>query len=128
MKRPVPPLRTELEYKPVDKDRLAEELGGFACSREAWCPMQNCFQDREHLISADPARGAEPLTEVEEMLKSHPDFIVPAICRAKHMRVNTTWSRSEPIADDFGVGYLISSPLNLNKRKRERLNEIRRSM
>lgn len=128
MKQPVPPIRTELEYKPVDVDRLAEEVGGFACRRENWCPLQNCFQDREHLISANETQGAEPLTEVEGFLRTHPDFIVPAICRATHMRINVTWNRSEPISDEFGVGYLLASPVNLSQTKRKRVREIHRGL
>ena len=128
MRRPVPPIRTELEYKPVDKDRLAQELGGFSCSRDVECRLQNCFQDMEHIISSNPTAGAEPLSEVEELLKSHPDFIVPSICRWKHMRMNVTWNRSEPIQDEFGVGYLTASPVNLSPTKRKRLKEIRRGL
>lgn len=128
MKQPVPPFRTELEYKPVDVDRLSQEIGGFACARENWCPLQNCYQDTEHLISANPAQGAEPLTEVEGFLKSHPDFIVPAICRAKHMRINVTWNRSEPISNEFGIGYLLASPVNLTPTKIKRIKEIRRGL
>lgn len=128
MDRRVPPFRTELEYKPIDKDQLAQVLGGFGCAREVDCRVQNCFTDREHLISANPAQGAEPLSEVEDLLRSHPDFIVPAICRWKHMRVNVTWNRSEPISDQFGVGYLLASPVNLNASKRKRLKEIKKGL
>jgi hypothetical protein len=125
MERRVPPIKTELEFKPSDKDRLAEVLGGFSCQNTEGCRIQNCFQDREHIISTNEAQGAEPLSEVEQMLRSHPDFIVDAICRWKHMRINVTWNRSEPISDDFGIGYLLASPLNLNANKRKRLKEIR---
>lgn len=126
MRRPVPPLRTELEYKPLDRDRLAQVLGGFACQNTENCRVQNCFTDREHIISANPGQGAEPLTEVEEMLRTHPDFIVDSICRYKHMRINVTWNRSEPVSDDFGIGYLLASPVNLPTNKRRRLKELRR--
>ena len=128
MNRPVPPLRTELEYKPLDRDHLAQVLGGFSCQNTEGCRIQNCFTDREHIISANPEQGAEPLSEVEQMLKSHPDFIVGAICRWKHMRINVTWNRSEPISDNFGVGYLVASPQNLNANKRKRLRELRKGL
>lgn len=128
MRPPVPPIRTELEYKPIDRDRLAQELGGFLCERSDQCRIQNCFTDREHIISANEAQGAEPLSEVEQMLRTHPDFIVGSICRWKHMRINVTWSRSEPISDEEGVRYLTESPVNLNPRQRKRLKEIRRSL
>lgn len=128
MKRPVPPYRTELEYKPVDRDHLETVLGGFSCSRDVDCRIQNCFEDREHIISANEAQGAEPLTEVEGFLKTHPDFIVPSICRWKHMRINVTWNRSEPISDEFGVGYLLASPVNLSPTKRKRVKEIHRGL
>lgn len=128
VQRRIPPLRTELEHKPILRDHLEQVVGGFSCAREVECRMQNCFQDTEHIISANPAQGAEPLTEVETMMKSHPDFIVRSICRWKHMRINATWNRSEPISDEFGVGYLTASPLNLNKKQKSRLKEIRKEL
>lgn len=128
MERRIPPLRTELEYKPVDVDRLSAILGGLSCQTTEGCRIQNCFTDREHLISSNPSRGVAPLTEVEQMLKSHPDFIIPSICRWKHERINATWDRSEPISDDFGVGYLLASPLNLGANQRRRLKDLRRQL
>lgn len=128
MRRPVPPLRTELEYKPVDRSHLEEVLGGFSCSRDVECRVQNCFQDTEHIVSSNPSLGAEPLTEAEQMLRNHPDFIVPAICRWKHMRMNVTWNRSEPVSDKFAVRYLTASPLNLNANNRKRLKELRQGL
>ena len=128
MKRPVPPIRTELEYKPIDKDLLAEEIGGFACMRENWCPIKNCYTDREHLIFANESLGAEPLSEVEQFLKRYPDFIVSSICRAKHMRINVTWARSEPITEEFGTGYLLSNPVNLRTDQIDRVKQIRKAL
>lgn len=126
MRNRVPPFRTELEYKPVEIDRLSDAIGGFSCRNTVNCRIQNCFTDREHLISSNESQGAEPLTEVEELLRTHPDFIVSSICRWKHMRINVTWNRSEPISDDFGIGYLLASPVNLSPSKRKRLKEIRK--
>lgn len=128
MRRPVPPYRTDLEYKPLTPEALGEVIGGFQCERSDSCRVQNCFQDTEHLISANEAQGAEPLSEVEGMLKRHPDFIIGSICRWKHMRINVTWNRSEPISDEFGVGYLLASPVNLSPSQRKRLKEIRRNL
>ena len=126
MRDPVPPLRTELSFKPTNIAHLEQEVGGFGCERESMCRVQNCFSDREHLIfSGNPE---EPLTEAENLLKSHPDFIVPAICRWKHMRINVTWDRSEPISDEFAIGYLIASPLNLCASKMKRLKKLRRGL
>lgn len=120
-RRSIPPIRSEYEFAPTDKDRLASLLGGFFCSRSVDCRIQNCHQDRHHMVYG------QDLSDPETMMKSHPDMIEP-ICRWKHQQVHRTWDRSEPISDDFAVGYLLANPQNLGANQRKRLKELRKGL
>lgn len=108
MKRPVPQIRTDLEFAPTDTSRLAQMLGGFACSRDIQCGIQNCHTDRHHLIF--DSQYADPLSEGEQLLKSLPENI-ERVCRWKHMRVHATWDRSEPIDNVTAVEIFAKSTL-----------------
>lgn len=118
-RRRVIPLRTELEYAPTEIDHLAEVLGGLSCSRDIDCRIQNCYQDDHHVIYG------QDMSEVEQLLKQHPDMKA-RLCRAKHERVHRTWDRSEPVSDEFGLGYLIASPTGLSKNKQRELRKMLR--
>lgn len=120
MERRIIPLYTQEEYAPtVD---LQEELGEeLRCLRERDCLYSNPFEDRHHHIFG------EDLSEVEQLLRSHPDFI-SNVCRCLHQQIHRTWDRSEPITDEFGVGYLLSSPQNLGANQRRRLKQLRRNL
>jgi len=91
--RIVPPIRTSLEYAPTDRNHLAALLGGFSCSRDIGCRIQNCFEDNHHLIF-----GAD-LEPDEIAAKSLAGFMQRG-CRRKHQRVHVTWDRSEPLPLD----------------------------
>jgi len=91
--RIVPPLWTELEHAPTDKNHLERLLGGFACSRDVQCRVQNCYEDKHHMVFG------QDLSEAEIEAKSAP-FSTQAICRWKHQRVHVTWDRSQPIEGD----------------------------
>lgn len=128
-RRPVPPLRTDLEFKPIDKDRLGEILGGFSCRNTEGCRIQNCYTDREHLISSNPAAGAEPLSELEEIEKHQEYMIINGICRWKHVRINATWTRSEPQSDADILRRLDENvPVQLNKREKEIVKRKRKEL
>lgn len=110
---------TSEQFAPTDINHLAEMLGGFSCQG---CELPRCFEDRHHTIFT----GSEqvPLTEVEQLLKSHPDMIVRGICRAKHQDIHKEFGRSQPITDEFGLGYLMASPLNLKANQRKKLKQL----
>lgn len=115
--RPVLPIRTELPTAPTG-EALIEAVESFECRRENDCRYTNPYKDRHHEIF-----GSD-LTDAEELLKSHPDFISD-VCRCIHQRIHRTWDRSEPISDDFAVGYLLAPPVNLTANKRKKLKELR---
>lgn len=105
---------------PVIRHELVSFLGEISCSGE--CSLQACTQDRHHQIF-----GSD-LTEAERLLKSHPDFILPNICRDKHMKIHKQFDRSEPLSDEFVVGFLTASPLNLTPKKRQQLKTMKRGL
>lgn len=118
------PLETDLEFAPNTYEALVEEVGSLACtSRESCFQRGGEFQDRHHLIFSQEG----DLSEAEQLLKCHPDFII-GVCRCIHQNAHRTWDRSEPLSDEFVVGYLMASPLNLNANKRRKLLELRKAL
>lgn len=110
--------RGEQEFAPNNRDAFIEALGNIACEGE--CHLAVCMQDRHHLVFG------KDLSEAERLIKSHPDYIVPNVCREKHEQAHKRWNRSEPLSDEFVIGFLVASPLNLNANKRKKLGELRR--
>lgn len=120
MPRPVIPITTGLQYAPVG-EAFSEQFPQTGCLRERDCRFTNPFQDRHHQIFG------QDLSEAEQLLMTHPDFIT-TMCRDMHMSIHRTWDRSEPLSDDFAIGYLIASPLNLCAGKMKKLKDLRRSI
>ena len=116
MNRKPIPLRTELAHAPVAPD-LVQELGALSCDGE--CRYHQPRVDRHHTVF-----GSD-LTEAEQLLRSHPDFILN-MCRCLHEQIHRTWDRSEPLSDGFVVGYLTASEHNLSATKQKKLNQLRR--
>lgn len=109
-----------MERAPIEQGRLEQEMGSLSCADVEVCPLERCFTDRHHLI------WGEGLSEATKMLKSHPDFIIPDVCRAVHLQIHKRWKESERPGDQFAIGYLVASPLNLSANKRRQLNELRK--
>lgn len=108
------------EYAPITYDGLVEAVGSLACDPNRECTQRYPFNDRHHLIFG------EDLTEAERLLKSHPDFIVN-VCRCVHQAIHNRYDRSEPVSDDFVIGYYIASPANMSKTRIKNLKKLRRS-
>ena len=107
-------------FAPVIRHELVSFLGDIACSGE--CHMAVCKQDRHHLIYSHQG----DLTEAEWLLKSHPDFILPNICREKHESIHRQFDRSEPLSDEFVRGYIKASPVAITPKKRKNINRRQR--
>lgn len=107
------------EYAPTSYEGLVEAVGSLACDPDRECFQPYEYQDRHHLVYG------KDLSEAERLIKSHPDFIINA-CRCAHMIIHKNWDRSEPVSDEFVIGYLTASPVNLTPRKRKTLNNLRR--
>ena len=101
---------------PVIKDELVSYLGSVSCSGE--CNLAVCMQDRHHTIF-----GSD-LTEAEKLLKSHPDFILYSVCRDRHQTLHKQFDRSEPLSDEFVIGYLLASPVNMSTTRKKKLRRL----
>ena len=108
------------EFAPNNRDDLLEMLGSTACSGE--CFLAVCTQDRHHMV------WGTDLSDAERLLRNHPDFILPQVCRAKHETLHKRFDRSEPVSDEFVIGYYIASPANMSKTRIKNIKKLRRSL
>src|SRR5690242_7150232 len=104
------------EYAPAHRDDFVEAIGSLACEGE--CNLQACMADRHHLIF-----GTD-LTDAEKLLKSHPDFIVPQVCRDKHEKFHKRYDRSEPLSTEFVIGHMLASPVNMSTTRKKKLRGL----
>ena len=112
---------TPPEFAPNTFEGLVEAVGSLSCDPDRECFQRYSFQDRHYAIFG------EDLSPAEELLRDHPDFIINC-CRCAREIIHKTWDRSEPVSDQFAVGYLTASPVNLTANKRRQLNQLRREL
>lgn len=109
-------LETERVFAPTSREEILELIDQVPIADYHYHVPTH---DRHHHIF-----GAD-LSEAERLLRSHPDFIT-TIPRLAHMCIHKTFERSEPVSDDFVLGYALADPGRFSANSIRRLKQLRR--